>query len=78
MKRQIHIFDKATEALKCTLDVTIPIDKLLYHYKRFLNEDPELIYEYEINIEDESFYKEYLLINFDFEHNDYFLSCSVS
>jgi len=78
MKRQILIFDKKTEALKYALDLTIPNSDILAYYKEFVQEDSSLIYEYEISNKDVAFYKQYMTIDFDFDKNDYFLSCSES
>ena len=76
MKRQIQVFDKKTEEYKFSVDLTIPDKVILEHYKEFIAEDPQLIYEYEIKNEDVEFYNNYLSIEFDFDKNDYFLSCS--
>ena len=78
MMRRIQVFDKKTEEYKFSVDLTIPDKVILEHYKEFIAEDPQLIYEYEIKNKDAEFYKSYLSIEFDFNKNDYFLSCSAS
>lgn len=78
MTRQIQVFDKISEKYKFSINLTIPDKVILEHYKEFIAEDPQLIYEYEIKNKDAEFYKSYLSIEFDFNKNDYFLSCSAS
>ena len=74
--RRIQVFDKKTEEYKFSVDLTIPDKVILEHYKEFIAEDSQLIYEYQIKNEDVEFYNNYLSIEFDFDKNDYFLSCS--
>ena len=76
MKRKIHVFDKKSELLKESFELKIPDEVLLNYYKESTETDPKLIYEYEILKKDEKFFKQYILIDFDFEKNDYFLSSS--
>lgn len=76
MMRRIQVFDKKSEKYKFSVDLTIPDKVILEHYKEFIAEDSQLIYEYEIKNEDVEFYNNYLSIEFDFDKNDYFLSCS--
>jgi len=76
MMRRIQVFDKKTEEYKFSVDLTIPDKVILEHYKEFIAEDSQLIYEYQIKNEDVEFYNNYLSIEFDFDKNDYFLSCS--
>ena len=76
MTRQIQVFDKISEKYKFSIDLTISDKVILEHYKEFIAEDSQLIYEYEIKNEDVEFYNNYLSIEFDFDKNDYFLSCS--
>ena len=76
MMRLIQVFDKKSEEYKFSVDLTIPDKVILEHYKEFIAEDSQLIYEYEIKNEDVEFYNNYLSIEFDFDKNDYFLSCS--
>lgn len=78
MRREIAAFDKKTEVLNFYIKITIPDEILFEYFKEYVKDDPLLIYEYEISKKDSLFFKKHMSIDFDFDKNDYFLSCSES
>lgn|GEM_PF-4095572 len=63
MRRQINIFDKVTEEYIKSLDLENCDDELKKHYQSILLEDPNLIYEYEIEEKDVDFFEKLIEID---------------
>lgn len=75
MRRQINIFDKVTEEYIKSLDLENCDDELKKHYQSILLEDPNLIYEYEIEEKDVDFFEKLIHQKIDRDRYCYFLSC---
>jgi hypothetical protein len=73
-ERYITWFDKKTEKLAGEQKIFVELKKLKKLFPKEIIEDPELIYEYEINRD--ILKKLCVKMNFDDKNYDYFLSCS--
>lgn len=77
MKRVINVFDKQTEKFLEAITIINCENKIKNYYKNNLSEDPDLIYEYEIEENDKKFFEDLLGIKLNFDKYWYFLSCAV-
>ena len=75
IKRYITVFDNKTDLLIKEIDIPADLGIFKEKYKKELNTDPLLYYEYEMKKEIE-FYKNIMDIDFEFDKYTYFLSCS--
>ena len=73
-ERSIKWFDKKTEQLAGENKILIDFSKLRKVFSNEMKDDPELIYEYEINIE--KLKQLGIKMNYDDKNFDYFLSYS--
>lgn len=71
----ISVFDKQTEGFIKQILILNLEKEIKNYYTDYLDEDPDLIYEYEIIDKDKNFFEELLNINLDFDNYTYFLSC---
>lgn len=75
MRRMINIFDKQTEEFIKNILIINFEEEIKNYYVDYIKDDPDLIFEYEINENDKSFFEKLLNINIDLNKYCYFLSC---
>lgn len=75
MRRMINIFDKQTEKFIKNILIVNFEEEIKNYYVDYIKDDPDLIFEYEINENDKSFFEKLLNINIDLNKYCYFLSC---